>query len=113
MKVPLKQFYTEICGTDHFSTQTAINAMNRWEIPLEPLGTGTVSGEAKRKRYQVDVSHLQAARGRHKLEAEMAKVHAPRDASIKPDVIVRLDDIVARIRGLEVALNTLLKLAKS
>ena len=113
MKIPLRQFYAELIGTDHFSVQTAINALNRWEIPLEPLGKETANGSAKRKRYQVDLAHLAAARGRHKLEAEMAKVHAPRDASIKPDVIVRLDEIMSHIRGLEVGLNALLKLAKS
>ena len=107
MNVPAIDFYIGVTGKTSSNTATAMNALKRWGIPTTVRG----QGNGARKYHGVDMAHLEEAKAKWALEVEQAD-NKPVRASTRSLENQKLDDILSRIRGIEVALNALMKLAK-
>ena len=109
MLVPVRDFYKEVTGRDS-ATATINEAFKRWNIPIEPRG----KGDGSRKYYQVNIQHLEEAKAKHKLEKVSGEVKAPKQPRPQyDDPNIKLEEVLHKLRGIEVALNALMKLAKS
>lgn len=111
MNVPIKDFYQEVTGGTR-TNGAMLNDLKAWGIPTVVRG----EGNGIRKHFGVDIQHL----GEAKAKWELEKATKPERSAPRPSTDKVLEELAAienrltnRIRGIETALNALMKLAKS
>ena len=107
MKVQVKDFYAEVTGAER-STAKMVADLGRWKIPMSIRG----EGNGARKHHSVDIAHLEEAKAKWELDKAQG-LDKVRAAPGRGATEQKLDDVISRLKGIEIALNALMKLAKS